>query len=109
MYFRTLKHTPGDFRIETTFNPRTGIYKVILDIPLLKYLISELFVRQGKIFLRPFKVDPTKPEQYWVEGFKVRNKSQRADGIYLTAGGVHRFKTPNSLLRDKCGREDLPR
>jgi len=63
----------------------------LLEIPILKLLISEILVRQGKIFLRPFKVDPSKPEQYWVEGFKVRNRSQRQDGTYLTAGGVTQF------------------
>jgi len=93
MYWRTLKHTPGDFRIETTFNPTIGFMKIALNFPVLKIILSEILVRQGKIFLRPCKVDPTKPEQYWVEGFKVRNRSQRQDGTYLTAGGVTRFDT----------------
>jgi hypothetical protein len=95
MYWRTLKHTPGNFRVETTFNSQSRFYGVILEIPVLKYLFSELLIRQGKIFLRPYKVDPSKPEQYWVEGYKVRNMSQRKDGTYLTAGGVHQFKIPN--------------
>ena len=95
MYYRSLKHTPGDFRIETTFNSQSKVMKVALEFPILKIFISEILVRQGKIFLRPYKVDPAKPEQYWVEGFKVRNRSQRQDGTYLTAGGVHQFKTLN--------------
>jgi hypothetical protein len=92
MYYRSLKYTPGDFRVETTFNIHNRSMQFILEIPLLKVLISEILVRQGKIFLRPLKVAPSKPEQYWVEGFKVRNKSQRQDGTYLTAGNVTRFK-----------------
>jgi len=95
VYYRSLRHTPGDFRIETTFNSRSKIMKFALEFPVLKILISEILVRQGKIFLRPYKVDPSKPEQYWVEGFKVRNRSQRQDGTFLTAGGVHRFNTQN--------------
>ena len=95
MYYRSLKHTPGDFRIETTFNSRSKVMKVALEFPILKIFFSEILVRQGKIFLRPYKVDPAKPEEYWVEGFKVRNRSQRQDGTYLTAGGVHHFKTLN--------------
>ncbi len=86
---------PANFRAETTFNNRTGIYNVLLEIPGLKYIFSELLIRQGKIFIRPYKVDTSKPEHYWLEGFKVRNMSQRQDGTYLTAGGVHQFKTPN--------------
>lgn len=95
MYCRSLRKTPGNFRIETTFNPTIGVMKIALNFPVLKFILSEILVRQGKIFLRPYKVDPAKPEQYWVEGFKVRNRSQRQDGTYLTAGGVHQFKTTN--------------
>ena len=95
MYWRTLKKTTGNFRIETTFNSQRGFYKFVLEIPVLKYLFSEILIRQGKIFLRPYKVDPSKPDQYWLEGYKVRNMSQRKDGTYLTAGGVHQFKITN--------------
>ena len=95
MYYRTLRRTPGDFRVETTFNLQGKFARTILEFPLIKILVSEMLVRQGKIFLRPFKVDPTKPEQYWVEGFKVRNTSQRQDGSLYTAGGVTTFKIQN--------------
>jgi hypothetical protein len=93
MYFRTLRKTPGDFRIETTFDLHNGFTRFILEFPLVKVLASEILVRRGKIFLRPYKVDPTKPDQYRVEGFTVRNKSQRQDGTLYTAGGVTTFKT----------------
>ena len=86
---------PANFRAETTFNGRTGIYKVLLEIPIFKYILSEILIRQGKIFIRPNKVDPTKPDYYWLEGFKVRNMSQRQDGTYWTNGSVHQFKTSN--------------
>jgi hypothetical protein len=86
---------PANFRAETTFNGRTGIYKVLLEIPIFKYIFSEILIRQGKIFIRPNKVDPTKPDYYWLEGFKVRNMSQRQDGTYWTNGSVHQFKTSN--------------
>jgi len=86
---------PANFRAETTFNGRTGIYKVLLEIPIIKYIFSEILIRQGKIFIRPNKVDPTKPDYYWLEGFKVRNMSQRQDGTYWTNGSVHQFKTSN--------------
>ncbi len=95
MYCRSLKRTPGNFRIETTFNPRAAVMKFALNFPVLRILFSEILVRQGKIFLRPYKVDPTKPDQYWVEGFKVRNMSQRKDGTYLTSGSLHRFNITN--------------
>ena len=94
MYYRSLRHTPGNFRVETTFNSRSGLMKHALEFPVLKVFISEFLVRQGKIFLRPYKVDPSKPDQYWVEGFKVRNMSQRQDGTYWSSGSVVRFKTP---------------
>lgn len=93
MYYRTLRKTPGDFRVETTFNLQNKFVRTILEFPLVKILASEILVRQGKIFLRPFKVDPSKPEHYWVEGFKVRNTSQRQDRTLYTAGGVTTFKT----------------
>ena len=91
MYYRTLKRTPGDFRMETTFDIKNTFFQFILNAPLLKVIVSEILVHQGKIFLRPLKVDPSKPEQYKVEGFKVRNRSQRQDGTLYSAGGVTRF------------------
>jgi hypothetical protein len=95
MKLRFLDTTPDNFRVETTFNSQSGFYKFILEIPVLKYFFSEILIRQGKIFLRPYKVDPSKPDQYWLEGYRVRNMSQRKDGTYLTAGGVHQFKITN--------------
>jgi len=86
---------PVNFRAETTFNSRTGIFKVLLEIPVFKYIFTEILIRQGKIFIRPNKVDPTKPDYYWLEGFKVRNMSQRQDGTYWTNGSIHQFKTTN--------------
>ena len=86
---------PANFRAETTFNSRTGVYKILLEIPIFKDIFSEILIRQGKIFIRPNKVDPTKPDYYWLEGFKVRNMSQRQDGTYWTNGSVHQFKTSN--------------
>lgn len=86
---------PANFRAETTFNSRTGIFKVLLGIPVFKYIFTEIMIRQGKIFIRPNKVDPTKPDYYWLEGFKVRNMSQRQDGTYWTNGSIHQFKTTN--------------
>lgn len=91
MYYRGLKDTPGDYRVETTFSLHNRQMQFILNFPIIKILVSEILVRQGKIFLRPYKVDPSKPEQYWIEGFKVRNKSQRQDGTLHSAGGVTRF------------------
>ena len=95
MKFRSMSDAPANFRAETTFNNRTGIYKVILDIPVLNLIFSELLIRQGKIFIRPYKVDSSKPEHYWLDGFKVRNMSQRQDGTYWTNGSVHQFNTQN--------------
>jgi hypothetical protein len=91
MYYRPLRKTPGNFRVETSFDIKNQYLQFILNVPVIKVLVSEILVRQGKIFLRPFKVDPSKPEQYWVEGFKVRNRSQRQDETLYTAGGVTRF------------------
>lgn len=95
MYYRSLRKTPGNFRVETTFNSQNKIFKLALEFPVLKVIISEILVRQGKIFLRPYKIDPAKPQQYWVEGFKVRNISQRQDGTFWTNGSVYQFKTLN--------------
>lgn len=86
---------PVNFRAETTFNSRTRIFKVLLEIPVFKYIFTEILIRQGKIFIRPNKVDLTKPDYYWLEGFKVRNMSQRQDGTYWTNGSIHQFKTSN--------------
>lgn len=95
MKFRSMGDAPDGFRVETSFKFQAGFLRTLLDTPLLTYLISEMLIRQGKIFLRPYKVDPTKPDQYWLEGFKVKNISQRKDGTYLTSGSVHRFNTTN--------------
>ena len=65
------------------------------QIEAARRAISRQMKRQGKIFIRPNKVDPTKPDYYWLEGFKVRNMSQRQDGTYWTNGSVHQFKTSN--------------
>jgi hypothetical protein len=94
MKFRSMCDAPANFRAETTFNNRTGVYKVLLEFPVLKYLLSEMLIRQGKIFIRPYKVDPSKPDYYWLDGFKVRNMSQRQDGTYWTNGSVYEFKSP---------------
>ena len=93
MKFRSMADAPANFRAETTFNSRSGIYKVILEIPVLKFLFSEILFRQGKIFIRPYKVDPSKPDHYWLDGYKVKNMSQRQDGSYWTKGSVHQFNT----------------
>ena len=92
MKVRTFEDAPTNFRVETTFNNRRGTYKIILGIPVLRLIFSELLIRLGKIYLRPLKVDRSKPSSYWYEGFQVRNMSQRQDGTYLTAGGVAQFK-----------------
>ena len=93
MRFRSMCDAPANFRAETTFNHRTGTYKILLEIPILKYIVSELLIRRGKIFIRPYKVDSSKPDHYWLEGFKVRNMSQRQDGTYWTNGSVHQFNS----------------
>lgn len=95
MKFRSMCDAPVNFRTETTFNSQTGIYKVLLEIPVLNLIFSELLIRQGRIFIRPYKVDSSKPDYYWLDGFKVRNMSQRKDGTYWSNGSVHQFKTTN--------------
>ena len=95
MKFRSMCDAPPNFRAETTFNHRSGIYKTLLGIPVLNLIFSELLIRQGKIFIRPYKVDPSKPDYYWLDGFKVRNMGQRRDGTYWTNGSVFQFKSSN--------------
>ena len=95
MKFRSMCDAPPNFRAETTFNHRSGIYKTLLGIPVFNLIFSEILIRQGKIFIRPYKVDPSKPNHYWLDGFKVRNMSQRQDGTYWTNGSVYKFKSTN--------------
>lgn len=95
MRFRSFNDAPANFRVETTFDSRAGIYKIILNIPIFRNFISELLIKQGKIYLRPYKVDPSLPEHYLLEGFTVRNMSQRKDGTYPKSGSVVYFKTAN--------------
>jgi hypothetical protein len=42
------------------------------------------------------------PDEYQINGWKIRNKSQRADGVYYSGKGY-------VSLRNQGGGEDLPR
>jgi hypothetical protein len=97
-----MKSIPGEYRIESTVELDTAFLNILSSIPLVNILTATHLKRSGKVFLRVMKVDVQLPDEYQINGWKIRNKSQRADGVYYSGKGY-------VSLRNQGGGEDLPR
>jgi hypothetical protein len=95
------KSIPGDYRIESNLKLDSTLMKTLSTIPLVNSLTATLLKKSGKVFLRVWKVDLTLPQEYTIDGWKVRNRSERADGVYYSGGGY-------VSLGNQGRSEDLP-
>ena len=97
-----MKSIPGEFRIESRVNLDSAFFNFLSAIPLINIMAATHLKSSGKVFLRVMKVDARLPEEYRLNGWKIRNKSERADGVYYSGSGY-------ISLGDQGGGEDLPR
>jgi hypothetical protein len=97
-----MKTIPGEYRIESTVNLESALLNILSAIPLINQITASHLKRTGKVFLRVMKVDVQRPDEYRINGWKIRNKSQRADGAYYSGNGY-------VSLGNQSRGEDLPR
>jgi hypothetical protein len=86
MNFYLIEMLPGDFRMETNIDLDSLLMKVISKIPILRYVIAKYMIKTNMVYARVLKVDPAGPEEFKLNGWVVRNRSERADGVFLTKG-----------------------
>ena len=79
--------SPSDYIFETPQNVDTWYFNSIARIPGVRRILALILIHEGFAILRVMKVDPKLPEEFKVSGWKVRNRSQRHDGVLWTAGG----------------------
>jgi len=79
--------SPDDYRFETPRSVNTWYFNYIARIPVLRRLVAQILIHQGFAIMRVMKVDSKLPDEFFVNGWKVRNKSERHDGVLWTAGG----------------------
>ena len=96
-----MKTIPGEYRIESTVNLESKSLNFLAAVPLLNKITANHLKKSGKVFLRVMKVDLQLPEEYRINGWKIRNRSQRSDGAYYSGRGY-------VSLGNQCGSEDLP-
>jgi hypothetical protein len=97
-----MKTIPGEYRIESTINLNSPFLKALAAMPILNKITASHLKKSGKVFLRVMKVDAQLPAEYRINGWKIRNRSQRADGVYYSGSGY-------VSLGNESGGEDLPR
>jgi hypothetical protein len=93
---------PSEFRFESQINLNSKYLNILSLIPVINLLTAALLKWSGRVSLRVWKVDSNMPDEYRFRGWKIRNKSTRADGVYYTSGNY-------VSLRNESGGEDLPR
>jgi hypothetical protein len=96
------KSIPGEYRIESTVRLNSTFLNLISIIPVFNKMTASHLKRSGKVFLRVMKVDEQLPDEYRINGWKIRNRSQRADALYYSGSGY-------VSLGNQSGGEDLPR
>lgn len=96
-----MKTIPGEYRIESTVNLNSSFLNFLAVIPLLNTITAIHLKKTGKVFLRVTKVDLRLPDEYRINGWKIRNRSQRSDGVYYSGSGY-------VSLGNQGGGEDLP-
>lgn len=69
-----------NFMIQTDSSDFDTKFKFALNIPIYRKRLIKRAISEGRIYLRPDSVDPNKPNIYFIDGWQVRNTSQRADG-----------------------------
>jgi hypothetical protein len=79
--------SPGDFRFETPRSVNTWYFNSIARIPGVRRILALILIHEEFAILRVIKVDSKLPDEFKVNGWKVRNKSERQDGVLWTSGG----------------------
>lgn len=96
-----MKTIPGEYRIQSTVKLDSAILNFLSSIPLINKITATHLKKSGKVFLRVMKVDAQLPDEYRINGWKIRNKSERADGVYFSGSGY-------VSLGNQGGSKDLP-
>ena len=96
-----MKTIPGEYRIVSTIKLDTALLNLLSSIPLINSMTASHLKRSGKVFLRVMKVDLQLPDEYRINGWKIRNKSERADRVYYSGRGY-------VSLGNQGRSEDLP-
>lgn len=84
-----MKSCPDGFVVQAAFDDLSFSKRFIPKVPILGKFAIKRSLGNGEIFLRPAKVDNSKPTFYVLEGWHVRNLSQRQDPISNGDGSVH--------------------
>lgn len=92
---------PGEFRFESRVNLESKYMNFLSHIPGINSITAFTLKKSGKVYLRVMKVNTNLPDEYHIRGWKIRNKSERADGVYYSGNGY-------VSLRNEGGCEDLP-
>ena len=88
--------SPSEYMFETPRHVDNWYLNFIARIPLIRRIVALILIRAGFAIMRVTKVNPLLPEEFKVSGWKVRNTSQRHDGVLWTAGGrVNLSKVPH--------------
>jgi hypothetical protein len=75
-----------DYVVQSVYEYKSFKTSLIMSLPLLNRWYIKRAIYNGSIFARYLKVDPNKPAREIIQGWHVRNTSQRADGTLLTGG-----------------------
>jgi hypothetical protein len=78
---------PENFITQSTFSKDGTLLLLTSRFRIIRKVVARLAISTGNIYKRPTKVDPTKPRKYRLQGWLVRNMSQREDGTYFKNGG----------------------
>ena len=79
---------PSEMRMVQKVNIDSAFFSLLSSIPFIKKLLGRILISRGLVFMRVNKVDPSMPDEYWVNGWKYRNKSERFDGEYYNTKGI---------------------
>ena len=88
--------SPEGYRFETPRSVNNWYLNYIARIPGLRHLVAQILIHQRFATLRVMKVDPKLPDEFFLNGWKVRNKSERHDGVLWTTGGSVLLTPSNS-------------
>lgn len=83
MYRYLFFQLPGDFRLESRIDFQNPMWKFVSCIPYLRYLIAKYLISSGRVWARVWNVDLGAPTEYKLDGWTIRNRSERQDGTYL--------------------------
>ena len=90
--------SPSEYIFETPHNVDTWYFNIIARVPVFRRLVALILIRAGYAIMRVTKVNPLLPVEFKVSGWKVRNRSQRHDGVLWTAGGSV-LLTPANVIK----------